>query len=57
MEGQHRPDRNWSILSFASRGANDISRLGGPGCTPRMRRPLFALVGRNGTGNTRIEIY
>jgi hypothetical protein len=30
MEGQHRPDRNWSILSFASRGANDISRLGGP---------------------------
>ena len=47
---------------FAIHGTNDISRLGGPashGCVrlhPSHAAALFALVQRNGPGNTRIEI-
>jgi lipoprotein-anchoring transpeptidase ErfK/SrfK len=47
---------------FAIHGTNDISRLGGPashGCVrlhPSHAAALFALVGRNGPHNTRIEI-
>jgi len=47
---------------FAIHGTYELSRLGGPashGCV-RLHRShaaaLFALVGRNGPGNTRIEI-
>jgi lipoprotein-anchoring transpeptidase ErfK/SrfK len=47
---------------FAIHGTGDIARLGGPashGCVrlhPSHAAALFALVERNGRGNTRIEI-
>ena len=47
---------------FAIHGTNDIARLGGPashGCVrlhPSHAAALFALVQRNGSRNTRIEI-
>jgi lipoprotein-anchoring transpeptidase ErfK/SrfK len=47
---------------FAIHGTYELSRLGGPashGCVrlhPSHAAALFALVGRNGPGNTRIEI-
>jgi lipoprotein-anchoring transpeptidase ErfK/SrfK len=48
---------------FAIHGTADIRRLGGPashGCVrlhPSNAATLYALVERNGPGNTRIEIY
>ena len=48
---------------FAIHGTNDLRRLGGPashGCVrlhPSNAATLYALVERNGRGNTRIEIY
>ena len=48
---------------FAIHGTTDIGRLGGPashGCVrlhPSNAATLYALVERNGRGNTRIEIY
>ena len=48
---------------FAIHGTTDIRRLGGPashGCVrlhPSNAATLYALVERNGRGNTRIEIY
>ena len=48
---------------FAIHGTNDLGRLGGPashGCVrlhPSHAAALYALVERNGRGNTRIEIY
>jgi len=48
---------------FAIHGTNDLGRLGGPashGCVrlhPSHAAALYALVQRNGRGNTRIEIY
>ena len=48
---------------FAIHGTTDIRRLGGPashGCVrlhPSNAAALYALVERNGRGNTRIEIY
>jgi lipoprotein-anchoring transpeptidase ErfK/SrfK len=48
---------------FAIHGTNDLGRLGGPashGCVrlhPSHAATLYALVERNGRGNTRIQIY
>jgi lipoprotein-anchoring transpeptidase ErfK/SrfK len=48
---------------FAIHGTHDLGRLGGPashGCVrlhPSHAAALYALVERNGRGNTRIEIY
>jgi lipoprotein-anchoring transpeptidase ErfK/SrfK len=56
------PHAIFFYYGFAIHGTNDISRLGGPashGCVrlhPSHAAALFALVGRNGPHNTRIEI-
>ena len=56
------PHSIFFYYGFAIHGTNDISRLGGPashGCVrlhPSHAAALFALVQRNGPGNTRIEI-
>ena len=56
------PHAIFFYYGFAIHGTNDISWLGGPashGCVrlhPSHAAALFALVGRNGPHNTRIEI-
>jgi lipoprotein-anchoring transpeptidase ErfK/SrfK len=56
------PNAIFFYYGFAIHGTNDISRLGGPashGCVrlhPSHAAALFALVQRNGPGNTRIVI-
>ncbi|THD59997.1 MAG: L,D-transpeptidase [Bradyrhizobium sp.] len=56
------PHAIFFYYGFAIHGTNDISRLGGPashGCVrlhPSHAAALFALVERNGSRNTRIEI-
>ena len=56
------PNAIFFHYGFAIHGTNDISRLGGPashGCVrlhPSHAAALFALVQRNGPGNTRIVI-
>ena len=56
------PHSIFFYYGFAIHGTSDISRLGGPashGCVrlhPSHAASLFALVRRNGPGNTRIEI-
>ena len=56
------PNAIFFYYGFAIHGTNDISRLGGPashGCIrlhPSHAAALFALVQRNGSRNTRIEI-
>jgi lipoprotein-anchoring transpeptidase ErfK/SrfK len=56
------PHAIFFYYGFAIHGTNDISRLGGPashGCVrlhPSHAAALFALVGRSGPRNTRIEI-
>src|SRR3984885_2467957 len=56
------PHAIFFYYGFAIHGTNELSRLGGPashGCVrlhPSHAAALFALVGRNGPRNTRIEI-
>jgi lipoprotein-anchoring transpeptidase ErfK/SrfK len=56
------PHAIFFYYGFAIHGTNDLARLGGPashGCVrlhPANAATLFALVGRNGPRNTRIEI-
>lgn len=54
------PHSIFFYYGFAIHGTNDISRLGGPARCVRLHpshaAALFALVRRNGAGNTRIEI-
>ena len=56
------PNAIFFYYGFAIHGTNDISRLGGPashGCVrlhPSHAAALYALVQRNGSRNTRIEI-
>ena len=57
------PHSIFFYYGFAIHGTNDLGRLGGPashGCVrlhPSHAAALYALVERNGRGNTRIEIY
>ena len=57
------PHSIFFYYGFAIHGTYDIHRLGGPashGCVrlhPSHAAALYALVERNGRGNTRIEIY
>jgi lipoprotein-anchoring transpeptidase ErfK/SrfK len=57
------PHSIFFYYDFAIHGTNDLGRLGGPvshGCVrlhPSHAAALYALVERNGRGNTRIEIY
>jgi lipoprotein-anchoring transpeptidase ErfK/SrfK len=56
------PHAIFFYYGFAIHGTNDIARLGGPashGCVrlhPSHAAALFALVQRNGPGNTTIQI-
>jgi lipoprotein-anchoring transpeptidase ErfK/SrfK len=57
------PHSIFFYYGYAIHGTNDLGRLGGPashGCVrlhPSHAAALYALVERNGRGNTRIEIY
>ena len=57
------PHSIFFYYGYAIHGTNDLGRLGGPashGCVrlhPSHAAMLYALVERNGRGNTRIEIY
>ena len=56
------PNSIFFYYGFAIHGTNELARLGGPashGCVrlhPSHAAALFALVQRNGSRNTRIEI-
>jgi lipoprotein-anchoring transpeptidase ErfK/SrfK len=57
------PHSIFFYYGYAIHGTNDLGRLGGPashGCVrlhPSHAAVLYALVERNGRGNTRIQIY
>jgi lipoprotein-anchoring transpeptidase ErfK/SrfK len=57
------PHSIFFYYGYAIHGTNDLGRLGGPashGCVrlhPSHAAALYALVERNGRGNTRIQIY